>query len=138
MNTVKLSKCAWPFFIVIYERINLNFIEIALRHGWSPLNLLHISRTPFPKNTCGRLLLNNPFHASFQRIYFGTLAWNALAKVYLDFENLRFSNLAWFPLVVTRCDLSKQKQSLGNVPLKRYSLKISQNSQQNTLEGLFC
>ena len=27
-----------------------NFIEIALRHGCSPVNLLHIFRTPFPKN----------------------------------------------------------------------------------------
>ena len=34
-----------------------NFIEIALRHGCSPVNLLHIFRTPFPKNTSGRLLL---------------------------------------------------------------------------------
>ena len=36
----------------------INFIEIALRHGCSPVNLLHIFRTPFPKNTLGRLLLN--------------------------------------------------------------------------------
>ena len=34
-----------------------NFIEISLRHGCSPVNLLHIFRTPFPKNTSGRLLL---------------------------------------------------------------------------------
>ena len=26
-------------------------------HGFSPVNLLHIFRTPFPKNTSGRLLL---------------------------------------------------------------------------------
>ena len=31
--------------------------EIALRHGCSPVNLLHIFRTPFLKNTSGRLLL---------------------------------------------------------------------------------
>ena len=35
-----------------------NFTEIALWHGYSPANLLHIFRTPFPKNTSGRLLLN--------------------------------------------------------------------------------
>ena len=34
-----------------------NFIEIALRHGCSPVKLLHIFRTPFLKNTSGRLLL---------------------------------------------------------------------------------
>ena len=34
-----------------------NFIEIALRHGCSPVNLLHILRTPFLKNTSGWLLL---------------------------------------------------------------------------------
>ena len=37
-----------------------NFIEIALRHGCSPVNLLHIFRTPFTKNRFGRLLLNFP------------------------------------------------------------------------------
>ena len=36
---------------------NCNFIEIALQHGCSPVDLLHIFRTPFLKNTSGRLLL---------------------------------------------------------------------------------
>ena len=34
-----------------------NFIEITLRHGCSPVNLLHIFRIPFLKNTSGQLLL---------------------------------------------------------------------------------
>ena len=34
-----------------------HFIQIALWHGCSPVNLLHIFRTPFPKNTSGGLLL---------------------------------------------------------------------------------
>ena len=34
-----------------------NFTDIAFRHGCSPINLLHIFRTPFLKNTSGRLLL---------------------------------------------------------------------------------
>ena len=33
------------------------FIEIALRHGFYPVKLLHIFRRPFPKNTYGGLLL---------------------------------------------------------------------------------
>ena len=38
-------------------KLQSNFIEIALRHGCSPVNLLHISRTSFYKNTHGGLLL---------------------------------------------------------------------------------
>ena len=45
-----------------------NLIEITLRHGCSPVNLLHNFRTPFPKNTFGWLLLtinNHPLLKSF-------------------------------------------------------------------------
>ena len=38
---------------------NSNFIEITLWYGCSPVNLLHIFRTPFYKNTYGGLLLNS-------------------------------------------------------------------------------
>ena len=34
-----------------------SFIEIPLRHGSSPVNLLYIFRTPFYKNTFGGLFL---------------------------------------------------------------------------------
>ena len=34
-----------------------DFIEITFRNGCSPVNLLYILRTPFPKNTSGRLYL---------------------------------------------------------------------------------
>ena len=34
-----------------------NFIEITLRHECFPVNLLHIFRTPFTKNTSGWMLL---------------------------------------------------------------------------------
>ena len=34
-----------------------DFKKVA-KHGCSPLNLLHIFRTPFLKNTCGQLLLS--------------------------------------------------------------------------------
>ena len=42
---------------VISIKLLCNFIEITLPHGWSPVNLLHIFRTPLPKNTSGWLLL---------------------------------------------------------------------------------
>ena len=41
-----------------FNEILCNFIEIALWHGCSPVNLLHVFRTPFPRNTSGWLLLN--------------------------------------------------------------------------------
>ena len=41
-----------------FNKVASNFIETALRDGCSPVNLLHIFRTPFPKNTSGGLLLN--------------------------------------------------------------------------------
>ena len=42
---------------VISIMLLCNFIEIAFRHGCSPVNLLHIFRTPFSKNTSGGLPL---------------------------------------------------------------------------------
>ena len=47
-----------PWRSLISIKFQSNFTDIALRHGCSPINLLHIYRTPFPKNTPGGLLLN--------------------------------------------------------------------------------
>ena len=44
-------------FLKICRKLLCNFIEITLWHGCSPVNLLHIFRTPFTKNTSGWLLL---------------------------------------------------------------------------------
>ena len=41
---------------VISRKMVCNFTEITPRHGCSPVNLLHIFRTPFIKNTSGWLL----------------------------------------------------------------------------------
>ena len=46
-----------PCWSVIPIKLQSNFIETTLRHGCSPVNLLHTFRTTFPKNTSGRLLL---------------------------------------------------------------------------------
>ena len=54
-----------------------NFIEIALRHGCSPVNLLHIFRTPFPKNTSGWLLRYLSPTFSWE---FGTILLEAIPK----------------------------------------------------------
>ena len=41
----------------ISMKLFCNFVEIAVRPGCPPVSLLHISRTPFLKNTSGWLLL---------------------------------------------------------------------------------
>ena len=46
-----------PCRSVISIKWSSNFIEITLWHECSPVNLLHIFRTPFPMNTSGRLRL---------------------------------------------------------------------------------
>ena len=46
-----------PCRSAISIKLQSNFIEITLQHGCSPVNSLHIFRTPFTKNTSGRLLL---------------------------------------------------------------------------------
>ena len=45
-----------PCRSAISIKLLLNFIEITLRHRCSPVNLLHIFRTPFLKNTSEWLL----------------------------------------------------------------------------------
>ena len=47
-----------PHGSLISIKLQSNFMEITPRCECSPLNLLHIFRTPFPKNTSGGLLLN--------------------------------------------------------------------------------
>ena len=47
-----------PCQSVISIKLLCNFIEITLRHGCSPVNSMHIFRTPFLKNPSGRLLLH--------------------------------------------------------------------------------
>ena len=47
----------YPCHSVISMKLKNIFIEITLRHGCSTVTLLHIFRTPFPKNTSRWLLL---------------------------------------------------------------------------------
>ena len=46
-----------PCRSVISIKMLCSIIKIALRHGCSPVNLLHILGNPFPMNTSGWLLL---------------------------------------------------------------------------------
>ena len=48
-----------PSRSVISVKLQSNFIEITLWHGCSPINVLHIFRTPFPRSTSGWPLMKS-------------------------------------------------------------------------------
>ena len=66
-----------------------NFIEIALRHGYSPVNLLHIFRTPFPKSTSGWLLLKKDSVFRCRKLFH----WYTIAYCLNDLLLNNFKNL---------------------------------------------
>ena len=63
-----------PWRSAISIKLQSNFIEITLWHECSPVNLLHIFRTPFLKNTSRWLLLdiedmkNSKMESSLEKI----------------------------------------------------------------------
>ena len=65
-----------------HAQVKGNFIEIALRYDWSPVNLLHIFRTPFPKNTSGLLLLFSLKNAFLMNLLFQLLHFPIAFIVY--------------------------------------------------------
>ena len=58
-----------PCRSIISIKLYCNFVEIAIWHGCSPVNLLHIFRTPFYKNTSEWLFLRCPI----KRLFWKTL-----------------------------------------------------------------
>ena len=84
-----------PCRSVISIKLLYNFIKITLQHGYSPVNLLHIFRTLFLKNTSGRLLLlfsHNSYHLCSQVLE------SSLFFVGLNFikEMWDYQGLDWF------------------------------------------
>ena len=97
-----------------------NFIEITLWHRCSPVNLLHIFRTPFSKDTSGELLLVPAL----------------LRPIFLSYKS---QSLYWHSkLLFLFCIISylfNEKQP-PQVFYKKVLLKILQNSQKNTCPRL--
>ena len=56
-----------PWRSTISIKLLCNFIEITLRQGYSPVNLLHIFTTPFLQKTTGRLLLHMQYKSAIAR-----------------------------------------------------------------------
>ena len=70
--------------------INLQsiFIEITLQHECSPVNLLHIFRAPFPKNTCRGLLLSHVGNSSYLSFYIWMKLLSVLLRLCISGTNL--------------------------------------------------
>ena len=75
-----LEKCSK--FTGEYPCQSVTFIEVILRYEWSPVNLLHIFRTPFTNNTCRLLLLKICTGALFAR-----RKWNFFKNILLKMWN---------------------------------------------------
>ena len=89
-----LKICSWftgehSYYSVILKKLLCNFIEIPLRHGYSPVNLLHIFRTPFPKSTSGGLLLNRINYLCQQVM--NSSAWHLVFVLHISQSLFSFS-----------------------------------------------
>ena len=90
-----------------------NFIEIALRHGCSPVNFLHIFSkiftTPFPRNNYGRLLLKSSLSTFLQ--FHTRICKPLFLKVFLG-SLLLFVAFSKFPNILkgrTHCEMLIQR-----------------------------
>ena len=63
-----MPSCNFNKSAAISIKLLSNFIENALRHRCSPVNLLHIFRTPFTRNTSGQPLLSCFVFLKFRQI----------------------------------------------------------------------
>ena len=76
-----------------FNKVASNFIEIALQHGCSPVNLLHIFRTPFIKTLLGGCFCfsNVPLTLSYIMLKNGQTYFKNFAVQLLSFMNARIN-----------------------------------------------
>ena len=88
---------------VILIKLQSNFIEIILRHGCSPVNLLHIFRTPSHKNTSGRLVSDLAV-VHLPMFLFGTLyKYQKIKDLLMFLERIKRKHWEAIVAVVRRC-----------------------------------
>ena len=118
---------------VISIKLQSNFIEITHRHGCSLVNLCHIFRKPFSKNTSGWLLLSlldksrswrpSTLFKRFQSRYFPVYTSNFLKTLFYRRhlgEHIYTSEDIWktfSALILSSIDFLKQLQS-SNIQVK--------------------
>ena len=79
-----------PCRSTISIKLQSNFTEIALGHGCSPVNVMHIIRIPFPQNTSWRLLLIRQMEETL------SLDW----KMFTEKDLFTYFRETWYRLYV--------------------------------------
>ena len=132
----------------IYRRKPMPKYDFALRHRYSPVNLLHIFTTRFPKNTSERLLLEQHFKFSeiglqhpdgrnfqtqenFEKIYYKYIPWYSFVCFELVLRHLKVLNFLFSPLghyiqlnfLKYQCNFASKNLFLSSTPYWEYLLK---------------
>ena len=89
-----------------------NFIEIALWHGCSSVNLLLISRTHFSKNTFGWLLLNFVIEDSKRS---KILSFNSFDLLRDDFRYFHVYLVMWNRIIFTEQEIFSEAMFTWNM-----------------------
>ena len=100
-----------------------DFNKVAVRHRCSPVNLLHIFRTPFLKNTSGRLLLYceylGPLLRNLAKITFLHIIWEVSRCNLLLYIIFFYFN--WFNFTTVKSLVSRNS-------MKRWRLNSEKNA----------
>ena len=114
-------------FLATSIKLQRNLIEITLRHGCSPINLLHIFTTPFFKNAFGWVTLKASWISSLVH-----WAVNICNKNKLQTELIRIKDLtAWNSFPERIGDI------LINDKLKRLNVNNIKNTTSNDFETIW-
>ena len=109
---------------------NSNFIEITLRHGCSPVNLLHIFRTLFPKNTSGWLLLSMSITKNSGRLL------NLFSQVKLKLKQLSNNFVENIKMIDDKIEIAKLFNEYFVNIVKKLGLLTKEQNAVNTENSL--
>ena len=112
-----------PCRSMISIKLLCSFIEIALRHGCSPVKLRHIFRTPFLKNTFGWLLLYIHEFCLLMIELFSVISWMTWFKK-IRWESVGYSFRNTLFKIVFFQDVSINKNQ-WRIQIKLYFSKTS-------------
>ena len=122
---------------MISIKLQSNFSEITLQLGCFPVNLLHIFRTPFLKNTSGGLLLKTHKgkfqYFNFEDIFnFYTFDLLHFCKTGAETTSNASFQFHWGKFSWIKILIKFLEPTTRGVLQKRMFLEILQNSQENT------